>query len=83
MRGCRHSGIRIIIPPGKADQPMRITCKLVRRDKLMYPPPLMDGEALASRVIELGPGQAKFQGFVCVHGCFTGVSCIHPHHLLF
>ena len=62
MRGCRHSGIRIIIPPGKADQPLRITCKLIRKDKLLYPPPLMDGEALASRIIELGPGQAKFQG---------------------
>lgn len=31
MRGCRHSGVRIIIPPRKASQPMRITCRYLRR----------------------------------------------------
>lgn len=50
MRGCRHSGVRIIVPPGKASMPTRVTCKLVKREKLVYPPPLMEGEALASRV---------------------------------
>lgn len=28
----------------------------------MHPPPLMEGEALASRVLELGPVGAKFLG---------------------
>jgi ankyrin len=64
MRGCRHSGIRIIIPPLKLCQPTRITCKLLRRDKLSNPPPLMEGEALASRVLVMGPSGAKFNGFV-------------------
>ena len=43
MRGCRHSGVRILIPPKKASAPMRITCKYVRKEKLLKPPPLMEG----------------------------------------
>lgn len=31
MRGCRHSGIRIIVPPRKAPQPTRITCRYLRK----------------------------------------------------
>merc|ERR1711915_699582 len=27
MRGCRHSGVRVIIPPRKAPMPMRVTCR--------------------------------------------------------
>lgn len=64
MRGCRHSGVRIIIPPGKACMPTRVTCKLVKKEKLTHPPPLMEGEALASRILEIGPTSAKFLGFV-------------------
>jgi len=64
MRGCRHSGIRIIIPPLRLCQPTRITCKLVRLSKLAQPPPLMEGEALASRVLVMGPSGAKFMGYV-------------------
>jgi ankyrin len=63
MRGCRHSGLRIIVPPGRACAPMRITCKLVRRDKLSNPPPLNDGESLATRILKLGPAGATFSGF--------------------
>src|SRR6218665_1245225 len=62
MRGCRHSGIRIIIPPGRACMPTRVTCKLVKKEKLPQPPPLMEGEALASRVLVMGPSGAKFLG---------------------
>ena len=29
MRGCRHSGVRVIIPPRKAPMPMRVTCRSV------------------------------------------------------
>jgi len=64
MRGCRHSGVRIIIPPGKACMPTRVTCKLVKKEKLTHPPPLMEGEALASRILEIGPTSAKFLGYV-------------------
>ena len=63
MRGCRHSGVRVIIPPKKAPMPMRITCRYLRKDKLIHPPPLMEGEAIASRILELGPTGAKFLGW--------------------
>ena len=64
MRGCRHSGVRVIIPPRKAAMPMRITCRYLKKDKLVHPPPLMEGEAIASRILELGPSGAKFLGYV-------------------
>lgn len=60
MRGCRHSGVRVIIPPNCAQQPMRITCRYLRRERLVHPPPLMEGEACASRIMEVGPAGAKF-----------------------
>ncbi|XP_057337086.1 ankyrin-3-like isoform X14 [Microplitis mediator] len=66
MRGCRHSGVRVIVPPRKAAMPMRITCRYLKRDKLTNPPPLMEGEALASRILELGPVAAKFLGPVII-----------------
>uniref|UniRef100_A0A7E4ZXG1 ANK_REP_REGION domain-containing protein n=1 Tax=Panagrellus redivivus TaxID=6233 RepID=A0A7E4ZXG1_PANRE len=62
MRGCRHSGVRVIIPPRKAAAPIRITCRYLRKEKLAHPPPLSEGEALASRVLEMGPHNAKFLG---------------------
>ncbi len=30
MTGCRGSGIRLIIPPGAVEQPVRVTCRFVR-----------------------------------------------------
>ncbi|KAG8230065.1 hypothetical protein J437_LFUL009649 [Ladona fulva] len=66
MRGCRHSGVRVIVPPRKASMPMRITCRYLKKDKLAHPPPLMEGEALASRILELGPVAAKFLGPVII-----------------
>ncbi|XP_058801309.1 titin homolog isoform X2 [Phymastichus coffea] len=66
MRGCRHSGVRVIVPPRKATMPMRVTCRYLKRDKLSNPPPLMEGEALASRILELGPVGAKFLGPVII-----------------
>merc|ERR1712088_453630 len=66
MRGCRHSGVRVIIPPRKAAMPMRITCRYLKKDKLVHPPPLMEGEAIASRILELGPSGAKFLGPVII-----------------
>jgi ankyrin len=41
---------------------MRVTCRYLRKVKLSNPPPLMEGEALASRILELGPVGAKFLG---------------------
>ncbi|CAF2975896.1 unnamed protein product, partial [Rotaria socialis] len=62
MRGCRHSGVRVIIPAKRASMPTRITCRFVKRDKLTVPPPLNEGEALAARVLEVGPVNCKFLG---------------------
>lgn len=66
MRGCRHSGVRVIVPPRRAAMPLRVTCRYLKRDKLPHPPPLMEGEALASRILELGPVGAKFLGPVMI-----------------
>ncbi|CAF4925376.1 unnamed protein product, partial [Rotaria magnacalcarata] len=62
MRGCRHSGVRVIIPAKRASMPTRITCRFVKRDKLTVPPPLNEGEALAARILEVGPVNCKFLG---------------------
>ncbi|XP_069045060.1 ankyrin-3 isoform X45 [Lepisosteus oculatus] len=66
MRGSRHNGMRIIIPPRKCTAPTRITCRLVKRHKLASPPPMVEGEGLASRLVEVGPAGAQFLGPVIV-----------------
>uniref|UniRef100_A0A8C5HEF9 Ankyrin-3-like n=1 Tax=Gouania willdenowi TaxID=441366 RepID=A0A8C5HEF9_GOUWI len=66
MRGSRHNGMRIIIPPRKCTAPTRITCRLVKRLKLASPPPMVEGEGLASRLVEVGPAGAHFLGPVIV-----------------
>ncbi|XP_034633540.1 ankyrin-3 isoform X26 [Trachemys scripta elegans] len=66
MRGSRHHGMRIIIPPRKCTAPTRITCRLVKRHKLATPPPMVEGEGLASRLVEMGPAGAQFLGPVIV-----------------
>ncbi|XP_028284806.1 uncharacterized protein LOC114450699 isoform X17 [Parambassis ranga] len=66
MRGCRHNGLRIIIPPRKCSAPTRITCRLVKRHRLATMPPMVEGEGLASRIIEVGPSGAQFLGPVIV-----------------
>ena len=62
MRGCRHNGLRIIIPPRKCSAPTRVTCRLVKRHRLAALPPMGEGEGLASRVVEGGPSGAQFLG---------------------
>lgn len=62
MRGCRHSGVRIIIPPKKCSMPTRVTCRLIKKEKLMKPPPMSEGEGLAARVLEMGPVGTQFLG---------------------
>ncbi|XP_051284963.1 ankyrin-2b isoform X18 [Dicentrarchus labrax] len=62
MRGCRHNGLRIIIPPRKCSAPTRVTCRLVKRHRLATMPPMVEGEGLASRLIEVGPSGAQFLG---------------------
>ncbi|XP_040607808.1 ankyrin-2 isoform X47 [Mesocricetus auratus] len=62
MRGCRHNGLRIIIPPRKCTAPTRVTCRLVKRHRLATMPPMVEGEGLASRLVEVGPSGAQFLG---------------------
>lgn len=62
MRGCRHSGVRVIVPPRSAAQPTRITCRYVKPQRMPNAPPLMEGEALVSRILELAPCGARFLG---------------------
>ncbi|XP_076389120.1 uncharacterized protein LOC100881279 isoform X1 [Megachile rotundata] len=66
MKGCRHSGVRIIVPPRRATMPIRVTCRLIKPSKVANPPPLMEGEALATRIIEMGPIGATFLGPVLI-----------------
>ncbi|XP_011332219.2 ankyrin-2 isoform X2 [Ooceraea biroi] len=66
MKGCRHSGVRIIVPPRRATMPIRVTCRLVKSSKVANPPPLMEGEAFATRIIEMGPVGARFLGPVLI-----------------
>nr|XP_049577579.1 uncharacterized protein ank2a isoform X28 [Syngnathus scovelli] len=62
MRGCRHNGLRIIVPPRKCSAPTRVTCRLVKRHRLASMPPMVEGEGLAGRIIEVGPTGAQFLG---------------------
>ncbi|XP_078259057.1 ankyrin-2-like isoform X32 [Rhinoraja longicauda] len=66
MRGCRHNGLRIIIPPRKCTAPTRVTCRLVKRHRLATMPPMVEGEGHACRLIEVGPSGAQFLGPVIV-----------------
>ncbi|KAK7142512.1 hypothetical protein R3I94_012002 [Phoxinus phoxinus] len=66
MRGSRHDGMRIIVPPRKCPAPTRITCRLAKRHRLAYPPPMVEGEGLVSRLVEMGPSGAQFLGPVIV-----------------
>ena len=49
--------------PGAVDHPTRVTCRYLRGtgERLPFPPPLMERESLASRVIEMGPLTANFK----------------------
>uniref|UniRef100_A0A8B9GR56 Ankyrin-1 n=1 Tax=Amazona collaria TaxID=241587 RepID=A0A8B9GR56_9PSIT len=66
MRGSRHHGLRVVIPPRACAAPTRITCRLVKPQKLPEPPPLSEAEGLASRIIALGPAGAQFLSPVIV-----------------
>ncbi|XP_075063186.1 ankyrin-1 isoform X3 [Mixophyes fleayi] len=66
MRGSRHNGLRVIIPPRTCAAPTRITCRLVKPQKLNCPPPLGEEEGLTSRIIALGPTGAQFLSPVVV-----------------
>ncbi|XP_008296114.1 ankyrin-3-like [Stegastes partitus] len=82
MRGSRHNGMRIIIPPRKCTAPTRITCRLVKRHKVATPPPMVEGEGLASRLVEVGPAGAQFLGPVIVEIPHFGSMRGHERELI-
>lgn len=55
MTGSRSTGLRIAIPPRAAEQPVRVTCRQLRVESVLHPPPLSDGEGLATRILQLTP----------------------------
>ena len=55
MTGSRRTGVRVVIPPQAAEQPVRLTIRQLRPDQVLHLPPLSDGEGLASRIIQLTP----------------------------
>ena len=63
-KGCRHSGLRVVLPPNHMVMPVRVMCRLVRKDKILSPPPLSDGEAIAGRVVDFAPSGVQLNGLV-------------------
>ncbi|XP_053335479.1 ankyrin-2 [Clarias gariepinus] len=61
MRGCRHNGLRIIVPPRKCSAPTRVTCRLVKRHRVATMP-VVEGDGITGRIIELGPTGSPFLG---------------------
>jgi len=66
MTGHRHWGMRVIIPPAAVQQPTRINCRYQQLSNIEFPPPLMEREALASRVIEISPKGEHFRSPVLI-----------------
>jgi len=66
MTGHRHWGMRVIIPPAAVQQPTRINCRYQKLTSLPFPPPFMEREALASRVIEVTPAGETFRSPVLI-----------------
>ncbi|KAA3680037.1 ankyrin [Paragonimus westermani] len=60
MRGSRHPGLRVLVPPSAASAPTRVTCRMLRPERTTRPPQLNDSEGLACRIIELGPYPCTF-----------------------
>ena len=55
MTGSRRTGVRVVIPPQSAEQPVRLTIRQLRPDQVLHLPPLSDGEGLASRILQITP----------------------------
>lgn len=65
MRGCRRSGLNVVVPPRAAPAPLRLTCRYLR-SRGAISPPLSEAQALASRLIELSPAGTKFLGPIII-----------------
>ena len=66
MTGHRHWGMRVILPPGAVQQPTRIQCRYQPLSQVPFPPPFMEREALASRIIHMNPAGERFRSPVLI-----------------
>jgi len=55
--------LRVIVPPGSLDTPTKMTCRLIAKERLRRPPQLREGQALASRIVEVTPPALKFHRY--------------------
>ena len=58
--------MRVVIPPGAVQQPTRVNCRYQPLAKMAYPPPFMEREALASRIVEMSPAGETFRAPVLI-----------------
>ena len=58
--------MRVVIPPGAVEQPTRVNCRYQALTKMAFPPPFMEREALASRVVEISPAGERFRAPVLI-----------------
>ena len=71
MKGCRGSGIRVIVPSGAVEQPTRITCRFLRPKVVDSVLPLLETDQVASGLVEFswrgaGTSSATFRQTVLV-----------------
>ena len=55
--------LRVIVPPDSLDSPTMITCRLIAKERLKHPPQMREGQALASRIVEVSPAALKFHRY--------------------
>ncbi|KAL5004260.1 hypothetical protein ScPMuIL_017716 [Solemya velum] len=68
MAGCCQTGVRFLIAQHKdpSTQTTTATCRFVKTEKLLHPPYLNEGEALATHILEMEPAQTKFMGRILI-----------------
>jgi len=55
--------LRVIVPPGSLNSPTTITCRLIAKERLKRAPQVRQGQALASRIVEVTPSPLKFRRY--------------------
>jgi len=61
VRACPPQKLRVIVPPGSLDAAARMSCRLIAKERVRHPPQLREGQALASRLVEVTPPTLKFR----------------------
>jgi len=63
VRARPPQNLRVIVPPGSLDAATRMSCRLIAKERLRRPPDLREGQALASRIVEVTPPTLKFRRY--------------------